>query len=165
MVVHGNRYGFLRGGIFFLVLASVWQCLVLLSSFFQRVMPDMHGIVGKLQVERLISFNLLLHELDAFFSQREYSLRVFFGERCFSVISKVTRPIAIRPICHIVTRVCGFDAFVVPLAKMCRSIGGVCFLQCLRNCRFPHVLFFRFNRRQHGVAKPAGCHSMQQAVA
>jgi hypothetical protein len=24
----------------------------------------------------------------------------------------------------------------VPLAKMCRSIGGVCFLQCLRNRYF-----------------------------
>ena len=143
----------------------MWQCLVLLSSFFQRVMPDMHGIVRKLQVERPIPFNLLLHELNAFFSQRKYSLWVFVGKRSFSIISKVSRPIPIWPIGHIVTRLCGLDTLVVPLTKMCSLIIGVRFLQCLWNGCLAHVLFFGLNRRQYGITKPAGCHSVQQAVS
>ena len=48
---------------------------------------------------------------------------------------------------------------------MCSLIIGVRFLQCLWNRYFPHVLFLRLNRRQYGIAKPAGCHSMQKAVS
>ena len=86
-------------------------------------------------------------------------------DRSLPIISKVTRPIPIWPIGHIVTGFCGLDTFVMPLAKMCSLIIGVRFLQCLWNRYFAHVLFLRLNRRQYGIAKPAGCHSMQKAVS
>ena len=117
----------------------------------EGVMPDMHGIMRQLQVERLARLNLRTHEVDTVARQGDDTLGIVVRQERLPVVLEVPRTVSIGAVVHVISGLVRRDTLVVPLPKVSGHIVGVGLLQGLGNRDLAEILLLHLYSGEHGI--------------